>query len=162
MTADGTRIATETGTPVTWTEEQTYFFRLSAYADRLLAHYKANPDFIAPEVRRNEVVSFVSGGLRDLSISRTSFTGAFRCPTTPTHVMYVWVDALTNYITGVGYPDTDSESVPPLLAGRSAHDRQGHHPVPHRVLAGVPDVGGNRAAEAGVRARLPATTAARR
>ena len=69
---DGTRIATETGTPVTWTEEQTYFFRLSAYAEPLLAHYAANPDFIAPEVRRNEVVSFVSGGLRDLSISRTS------------------------------------------------------------------------------------------
>ena len=70
---DGTRIAVETGTPVTWTEEQTYFFRLSAYAEKLLAHYEANPDFIAPEVRRNEVVSFVSGGLRDLSISRTSF-----------------------------------------------------------------------------------------
>ncbi|WP_369806461.1 class I tRNA ligase family protein, partial [Mycobacterium sp. E3198] len=63
---NGTRIAVETGTPVTWTEEQTYFFRLSAYTDKLLAHYEANPDFIAPEVRRNEVVSFVSGGLRDL------------------------------------------------------------------------------------------------
>src|SRR5271168_1550029 len=67
---DGMRVATETGTPVTWTEkEQTYFFRLSAYADKLLAHYQANPDFIGPEVRRNEVVSFVSGGLKDLSIS---------------------------------------------------------------------------------------------
>ena len=105
--ADG-RVATETGTPVTWTEEQTYFFRLSAYADKLLAHYEANPDFIAPAVRRNEVVSFVSGGLRDLSISRTSFDWGVPVPGDPDHVMYVWVDALTNYLTGVGFPDTDS------------------------------------------------------
>ncbi|HEY2502859.1 MAG TPA: methionine--tRNA ligase [Mycobacterium sp.] len=106
---DGTRVAVETGAPVTWTEEQTYFFRLSAYADKLLAHYEANPDFIAPEVRRNEVVSFVSGGLRDLSISRTSFDWGVQVPEHPDHVMYVWVDALTNYLTGVGYPDTESE-----------------------------------------------------
>ncbi|OBK44527.1 methionine--tRNA ligase [Mycobacterium sp. 1081908.1] len=106
---DGTRIAVETGTPVTWTEERTYFFRLSAYADKLLAHYEANPDFIAPEVRRNEVVSFVSGGLRDLSISRTSFDWGVKVPDHPDHVMYVWVDALTNYLTGVGFPDTGSE-----------------------------------------------------
>jgi methionyl-tRNA synthetase len=106
---DGTRIAVETGSPVTWTEEQTYFFRLSAYADKLLAHYEANPDFIAPEVRRNEVVSFVTGGLRDLSISRTSFDWGVKVPEHPDHVMYVWVDALTNYLTGVGYPDTESE-----------------------------------------------------
>jgi len=105
---DGTRTATETGTPVTWTEEQTYFFRLSAYADRLLAHYEQHPDFIAPEVRRNEVVSFVSGGLRDLSISRTSFDWGVPVPGDPSHVMYVWVDALTNYLTGVGFPDTES------------------------------------------------------
>ncbi|HEY1441497.1 MAG TPA: methionine--tRNA ligase, partial [Mycobacterium sp.] len=106
---DGTRMAIETGAPVTWTEEQTYFFRLSAFADKLLAHYDANPDFIAPEVRRNEVVSFVSGGLRDLSISRTSFDWGVKVPEHPDHVMYVWVDALTNYLTGVGYPDTESE-----------------------------------------------------
>lgn len=106
---DGTRVAVETGAPVTWTEEQTYFFRLSAYADKLLAHYEANPDFIAPEVRRNEVVSFVAGGLRDLSISRTSFDWGVQVPEHPDHVMYVWVDALTNYLTGVGYPDIDSE-----------------------------------------------------
>ena len=104
----GNRIAVETGTPVTWTEEQTYFFRLSAYADKLLSHYEAHPDFIAPQVRRNEVVSFVSGGLRDLSISRTSFDWGVPVPDHPDHVMYVWVDALTNYLTGVGYPDTDS------------------------------------------------------
>ncbi len=104
----GTRIAVETGTPVTWTQEQTYFFRLSTYADKLLAHYDAHPDFIAPQVRRNEVVSFVSGGLRDLSISRTSFDWGVPVPDHPDHVMYVWVDALTNYLTGVGYPDTAS------------------------------------------------------
>jgi methionyl-tRNA synthetase len=108
VTGDGTRVAVETGTPVVWTEEQTYFFRLSAYADKLLAHYEANPGFIAPEVRRNEVVSFVSGGLRDLSISRTSFDWGVPVPEHPDHVMYVWVDALTNYLTGVGYPDTES------------------------------------------------------
>ncbi|MCV7428574.1 methionine--tRNA ligase [Mycobacterium montefiorense] len=107
---DGTRIATETGAPVTWTEkEQTYFFRLSAYTDKLLAHYEANPDFIGPEVRRNEVVSFVSGGLTDFSISRTTFDWGVQVPGHPEHVMYVWVDALTNYLTGAGFPDTDSE-----------------------------------------------------
>lgn len=110
LTDGGSRVAAETGAPVTWTEEQTYFFRLSAYTDKLLAHYEANPGFIAPEVRRNEVVSFVSGGLRDLSISRTSFDWGVPVPGHPDHVMYVWVDALTNYLTGVGYPDTDSES----------------------------------------------------
>jgi methionyl-tRNA synthetase len=106
--ADGSRVATETGTPVTWTEEQTYFFRLSAYAERLLAHYSAHPDFIAPEVRRNEVVSFVTGGLRDLSISRTTFDWGVQVPDHPDHVMYVWVDALTNYLTGAGFPNTES------------------------------------------------------
>ncbi|MGZ6780534.1 MAG: methionine--tRNA ligase, partial [Mycobacterium sp.] len=107
--ADGVRVATETGAPVTWTEEQTYFFRLSAYADKLLAHYEAHPEFIGPDVRRNEVVSFVSGGLRDLSISRTTFDWGVPVPDHPDHVMYVWVDALTNYLTGVGFPDTSSE-----------------------------------------------------
>ncbi|TGD87323.1 methionine--tRNA ligase [Mycolicibacterium sp. CH28] len=107
---DGTRYAVETGTPVTWTEEQTYFFRLSAYADKLLAHYAAHPEFIGPDVRRNEVVSFVSGGLRDLSISRTTFDWGVPVPEHPDHVMYVWVDALTNYLTGAGFPDTDSET----------------------------------------------------
>ncbi|OBK22042.1 methionine--tRNA ligase [Mycobacterium asiaticum] len=106
---DGSRIAVETGTPVTWTEEQTYFFRLSSYADKLLAHYQANPDFIAPETRRNEVVSFVSGGLDNLSISRTSFDWGVQVPGHPDHIMYVWVDALTNYLTGAGFPDSDSE-----------------------------------------------------
>jgi methionyl-tRNA synthetase len=107
---DGTRVALESGAPVTWTEEQTYFFRLSAFAHKLLAHYEEHPEFIGPDVRRNEVVSFVSGGLRDLSISRTTFDWGVPVPDHPDHVMYVWVDALTNYLTGVGFPDTDSES----------------------------------------------------
>src|ERR1700720_312296 len=106
---DGSRVAIETGAPVTWTEEQTFFFRLSAYTDKLLAHYRAHPEFIGPDVRRNEVVSFVSGGLRDFSISRTTFDWGVPVPDHPDHVMYVWVDALTNYLTGVGFPDTSSE-----------------------------------------------------
>jgi methionyl-tRNA synthetase len=93
------------GSPVEWVEEKSYFFKLSAYQDRLLALYKNQPDFIGPDSRRNEVISFVKGGLRDLSISRTTFDWGVKVPHDPEHVMYVWVDALTNYITGVGFPD---------------------------------------------------------
>jgi methionyl-tRNA synthetase len=93
------------GSPVEWVEEKSYFFRLSAYQDRLLKLYESQPDFIGPDSRRNEVVSFVKSGLRDLSISRTTFDWGVRVPGDPEHVMYVWVDALTNYITGVGFPD---------------------------------------------------------
>ena len=96
------------GTPVEWTKEETYFFKLSAYQNKLLAYYKAHPDFILPETRKNEVVSFVKGGLQDLSVSRTSLDWGVPVPGAPNHVMYVWVDALTNYITGVGYPDENS------------------------------------------------------
>ncbi|MGD0849878.1 MAG: methionine--tRNA ligase [Bradyrhizobium sp.] len=93
------------GTPVEWVEEKSYFFKLSAYQDRLLALYQNQPDFIGPDSRKNEVVSFVKSGLRDLSISRTTFDWGVKVPGAPEHVMYVWVDALTNYITGVGFPD---------------------------------------------------------
>jgi len=93
------------GTPVEWTVEESWFFRLSAYQDRLLALYRDNPGFIQPESRRNEILRFVEGGLRDLSISRTSFDWGVKVPGAPDHVMYVWVDALTNYLTGCGYPD---------------------------------------------------------
>ncbi|SEB36244.1 methionyl-tRNA synthetase [Nitratireductor aquibiodomus] len=98
------------GSPVEWNEEETYFFRLSAYQDRLLAHYEANPDFIGPAERRNEVMSFVRSGLKDLSISRSTFNWGVPVPGDEKHVMYVWVDALTNYITAAGYPDTDAQS----------------------------------------------------
>jgi methionyl-tRNA synthetase len=97
------------GTPVDWTVEESWFFRLSAYQAPLLAHYAANPDFIRPETRRNEVLRFVEGGLNDLSISRASFDWGVKVPGSADHVMYVWLDALTNYITGVGYPD-DTEA----------------------------------------------------
>jgi methionyl-tRNA synthetase len=93
------------GTPVEWVEEKSYFFRLSAYQDKLLKLYENQPDFIGPDSRRNEVMSFVKGGLKDLSISRTTFDWGVKVPNDPAHVMYVWVDALTNYITGVGFPD---------------------------------------------------------
>jgi methionyl-tRNA synthetase len=93
------------GTPVEWVEEKTFFFRLSAYQDKLLALYESQPDFIGPDARRNEVTSFVRRGLKDLSISRTTFDWGVKVPNDPAHVMYVWVDALTNYITGVGFPD---------------------------------------------------------
>ncbi len=98
------------GTPVEWTVEESWFFRLSAYQDRLLAHYADNPGFIRPESRRNEVMRFVEGGLSDLSVSRTSFDWGVKVPGDERHVMYVWLDALTNYITGVGYPDVESET----------------------------------------------------
>ncbi len=100
------------GTPVEWVEEKSYFFRLSAYQDKLLKLYESQPDFIGPDSRRNEVMSFVRGGLRDLSISRTTFDWGVKVPHDSEHVMYVWVDALTNYITGVGFPDEGDKNWP--------------------------------------------------
>lgn len=97
------------GTPVEWTVEESWFFRLSAYQDRLLTLYRDNPDFIRPESRRNEVLRFVEGGLKDLSVSRTSFDWGVPVPGSPGHVMYVWVDALTTYLSGLGYPDPASD-----------------------------------------------------
>jgi len=105
---DGKRFA-PSGAQVDWVEEPTYFFRLSAYQDKLLALYESNPDFIAPKERRNEIISFVKGGLKDLSISRTTFDWGIPVPDAPGHVMYVWVDALTNYISGLGFPDEAAE-----------------------------------------------------
>ncbi len=100
---------TGTGAEVEWVEEPSYFFRLSAWGDRLLKFYDENPGFIAPESRRNEVISFVRGGLQDLSISRTTFKWGVPVPDDPAHVMYVWIDALTNYLTATGYPDETAE-----------------------------------------------------
>lgn len=97
------------GTPVEWTVEESWFFRLSAYQDKLLAFYTDSPDFIRPDSRRNEVLRFVEGGLKDLSVSRTSFDWGVPVPGSPGHVMYVWVDALTTYMSALGYPDPDSE-----------------------------------------------------
>ncbi len=97
------------GTPVEWTVEESWFFRLSKYAERLLKLYNEQPDFIRPESRRNEIMRFVEGGLRDLSVSRTSFDWGVKVPGSENHVMYVWVDALTNYITGLGFPEETVE-----------------------------------------------------
>ncbi len=99
---DGERFETQNGTQVEWTEEETYFFKLSAYQDKLLAHYDANPDFVLPPERRNEVVSFVKMGLEDLSISRSTLDWGIPVPGNPGHVMYVWIDALNNYVTATG------------------------------------------------------------
>lgn len=107
--AGGKKIA-PSGAECEWVEEPSYFFKLSAWQDRLLAFYEKNPDFILPQNRRNEVISFVKSGLRDLSVSRTTFTWGIPVPNDEKHIMYVWLDALTNYITGVGYPDTNKDS----------------------------------------------------
>jgi methionyl-tRNA synthetase len=105
----GKKIA-PSGAECEWVEEESYFFRLSAWGDRLLKFYDENPDFILPESRRNEILSFVRGGLKDLSVSRTRMNWGVPIPGSDKHVMYVWIDALTNYLTAVGYPDTDSAS----------------------------------------------------
>ncbi|MDP2734115.1 MAG: methionine--tRNA ligase [Hoeflea sp.] len=97
------------GSPVEWVEEESYYFRLSAYGDKLLELFEKNPEFVQPAERRNEVASFVKSGLRDLSISRTTFDWGVPVPGNDKHVMYVWVDALTNYITAAGFPDETSE-----------------------------------------------------
>jgi methionyl-tRNA synthetase len=105
---DGVKYA-PSGAPVEWVREPSYFFKLSAWADKLLEYYEINPDFIAPASRRNEVISFIKSGLSDLSISRTSFRWGVPVPGDDAHVMYVWLDALTNYITALGYPDEKAE-----------------------------------------------------
>jgi methionyl-tRNA synthetase len=97
------------GAEVEWVEEPSYFFKLSAYTDKLLAYYDAHPDFIQPAFRRNEVVSFVKQGLHDLSVSRTTFSWGVPVPDAPGHIMYVWLDALTNYITALGFPEMGGE-----------------------------------------------------
>ncbi|MBM5782371.1 MAG: methionine--tRNA ligase [Pelagibacterales bacterium] len=107
-----------TGAEVTWHKEESYFFKLSAFQDKLLALYEAVPDFIQPESKRNEVVSFVRGGkdyikgsLQDLSISRTSFSWGIKVPNDEKHVIYVWLDALTNYLAALGFPDETSDII---------------------------------------------------
>ena len=126
--------------------------RLSGQAARSLR--RRIPDFVLPRERLNEVASFVRGGLKDLSISRTTFDWGIPVPGDPKHVMYVWVDALTNYITAVGYPDTESAKFRRYWPADAARDRQGHRALPRRLLAGLPDVGRHRGAAADLLARL--------
>lgn len=108
---DGTKIA-PSGAPVEWVREPSYFFKLSAFQDRLLKLYEEQPDFVAPSSRRSEVISFVKGGLRDLSVSRTTFSWGIPVPDAPGHVMYVWLDALNNYVTACGFPDENAPRWP--------------------------------------------------
>ena len=96
----GRRVPTIPNTPLRRVEEEYYFFRLSTFGDRLLAYYEANPDFIQPESRRNEIVSLVKAGLQDVTITRKGFTWGIHVPFDPEHTIYVWFDALLNYITG--------------------------------------------------------------
>jgi methionyl-tRNA synthetase len=117
---DGVRYA-PSGAPVEWVREPSYFFRLSNWQDWLLQYYEENPGFIAPTSRRNEVMSFVRSGLQDLSVSRTSFRWGIPVPGDPDHVMYVWMDALTNYITAAGYPDADAPRWPFWADGNVTH-----------------------------------------
>lgn len=105
---NGKKIA-PSGAECEWVEEESYFFKLSGWGDKLLDLYAKNPNFIQPEARRNEVISFVKSGLRDLSVSRTRLTWGVPVPNAPNHVMYVWIDALTNYISALGYPDENAD-----------------------------------------------------
>lgn len=107
---DGTRVEKELNSPVVWNEEESYFFRLSQYQDKLLDYYNKNPGFIKPIERFNEIYSFVKSGLKDLSISRTSFNWGIKVPGDEKHIIYVWVDALTNYLTATNFPHKDSKN----------------------------------------------------
>ncbi|MGM0603239.1 MAG: methionine--tRNA ligase [Bacillota bacterium] len=106
---DGTKVCPDCHRPVEWVEEESYFFKMSKYADKLLAHIKENPDFIQPESRKNEMINFIEQGLDDLSVSRTTFDWGVPVPIDDDHVIYVWIDALSNYITAIGYK-TDPEN----------------------------------------------------
>ncbi len=150
------------GTPVEWTAEESWFFRLSKYQQPLLDLYAANPDFIRPEQRRNEIVRFVEGGLVDLSVSRTSFDWGVPVPGRHDHVMYVWVDALTNYHHRRRAIPTTAELSRNYWPADHPPDRQGHRPLPRGLLAGFPDVGELAAAEARCSATASCSTAARR
>ena len=144
---DGTLMA-PTGAPVEWVREPSYFFRLSAWQDRLLALYENEPDFVSPSSRRSEVMSFVRAGLNDLSVSRTSFTWGVPVPDDPGHVMYVWVDGADELLVRCGLSGRRRPALA-VLAGGRAYRRQGHHPLPCRLLAGILD--GGRTADAALR-----------
>ena len=106
---DGIKVAEASGSLVEWIEEESYFFRLSKFQDKLLDYYEKNTDFISPKSRKNEVISFVKSGLKDLSISRKAFSWGIKVPDNPEHVIYVWLDALTNYISALNYPHINDE-----------------------------------------------------
>ena len=141
------------GRPCVPAKEEAYFFKMSKYADRLIEHIKTHPEFIQPESRKNEMMNnFLLPGLQDLCVSRTSFKWGIPVDFDPKHVVYVWLDALTNYITGIGY-DCDGDSTDlfnKMLAGRPSSDRKRYYPFPYHLLANLPDVTGSAASEAGI------------
>ena len=104
------KLVTDNGSPVEWVKEESYFFKLSEWQDKLIEYYEKNPQSILPKTRYNEVISFIKGGLKDLSISRTTFNWGVPVPNNSKHVMYVWIDALCNYLTSIGYPDLDNKT----------------------------------------------------
>jgi len=108
-TKGGEKVSVNSGSRVEWVEEESYFFKLSKWQDKLLDYYEKNPNFILPQSRKNEVVSFVKSGLRDLSVSRKSFSWGIKVPSNEEHIIYVWLDALTNYISALKYPDISNE-----------------------------------------------------
>ena len=110
ITKDKIKISKSSGSSVEWVEEESFFFKLSKWQNKLLEYYENNQDFILPKSRRNEVISFVKSGLKDLSISRKSFSWGIKVPNNETHVIYVWLDALTNYLSAIDYPNQSSES----------------------------------------------------
>ena len=122
-------------------KEEAYFFKMSKYADRLIEHINTHPEFIQPVARKNEMMNnFLLPGLQDLCVSRTSFKWGIPVDFDPKHVVYVWLDALTNYITGIGY-DADGNSTEQfnkLLAGRPSSDWKRYHPFPYNLLANLP------------------------
>jgi methionyl-tRNA synthetase len=109
ITKDNIKVSLNSGSPVEWLEEESYFFKLSKWQNKLLDYYEKNPDFILPKSRRNEVINFVKNGLNDLSVSRKSFSWGIKVPNNPDHVIYVWLDALTNYLSALNYPDSKND-----------------------------------------------------
>ena len=151
-TARGTICPNHPEVPLQWLTERNWFFRLSAYQERLERHFADHPDFVQPDFRRNEMLGFIRGGLEDFSISRERTPGDWGIPfpiaengetalredgswDPEAGKIYVWFDALINYITGAGFPD-DPAALRLLVAGRPARHRQGHRPLPHDLLAG--------------------------
>ena len=109
VTKDDIKICKSSGSKVEWVEEESFFFKLSKWENKLLEYYKKNPDFINPQSRKNEVISFVKSGLKDLSVSRKSITWGIKVPSRKDHIIYVWLDALTNYLSALDYPNTESD-----------------------------------------------------
>ena len=133
-------ICPDCGREVKWAKEEAYFFRLSKYADRLVEYYKEHPDFIEPQSRMNEMINnFIKPGLEDTCVSRTSFSWGIPVDFDPKHVVYVWIDALTNYITALGYGSDDDSDLQKILACRRSACRQRNRAFSHDHLAGPSD-----------------------